>query len=1534
MIHGYCKRPLLSAHHSVSSQILRRTFESQPQFSEGNFKMKSKGGDSHSTNSSETAALQKLGFDAQMNVQTMFASTVNRVKPSSAILSIIFEIVSFIQIISISFYSTIDGLLSGSRYTYFLARSFRVAMNLAHLFPDIKFGHIYAMIIYMIILAFWVIFFVAFAIRYKRTKTFSPVVVKVTYYIGYYIFGIIQVVCATTVGFFTRALVTRDTSVNPIGALFSIVFFVGYYVISLFMLRSLQSSPDVDIKNKMAQWPQDSAPRWYRMTIGYFLPFLMELARGWSDSSEFTMFGVIVLVGIGGLIVCWHKDSNVFPIGRVVSSLEYVALLLGPILSVLYRLLGGSSLWYLLVFAVLMVVIGVVLNIFVSYLIRVRIDLLYSKFENLTANITTPKQCITLLRTGIVFNVPCITNHTILNWAIARWPNDQSLILMIAFLFYTMHVPYSEILELVVVAVDISPFSVYDTLLFSQIFNRLPTREHHLTKRLDGIRRLYDLPKSSLRAFWEAVLRRQWDEIVHTCRSFRRDLDYLNETFSNLLFENPSSDCVIHEFIKFSIEIQGNYAAAHAAQKELNRRQPLDDTRVTQGETECGQMSQLSNTKSSLFLSEFTETPDNFNEVHHAVQSSVQARPVFFPQRILVASIFISLVSVIIVILVFVFSTQEGRALDDQVQFASYLYRITNYLTLMFCSSIEFSTHDQNATMTVSGNEFNSTYWRSVVNRLSSAFDTVFADCFQLHPSLPPFYLRLWVGREVETVLLSPVLAKATNLTLLSALRLFQIRGRTLAFSPEDYFGSISDPCPEILSLTYLYPAVSEVTSIMMNELTAIVQDNMEGKTHLLLITALAGVAINAVLVIITLPVICIGMFRETDFILTIYGSIPNKIIKSILADDLDARDIGEDVRYDQDRNQRQKKLLPASMYQILEVIILFLAIFIITPIPAYLSYFSYKWHSMHSLFVLNGIELSSKMVTELGLMFLHSFRILTHFPSPLTAAEELKAFELATATFKETYNTLLFGQTEDFPQGLVSFDLDVSKTFNDCSSLIGGGEINHSCSSFHSDVYFVYGLGLRLVNFSKPEGMGVDSDWWRLFYPAAYSAFTFSFSNLFDEFISLSKAQRDSNHSNNLASITGAICLFLIAVIASVVLVKVRLIPSVRCLLRPILLMDPQNIADSPFLMRFLQGDYDNPSRQVSSEGKRKNTEETPMIDYILEGVLVMTADGVVVASNRKYHELMSNTADETTGVNIRQLLPSSCAAIFDAMDEVRSGGVGPHLLSLETSVFSDDDKELQVKVTFVAHLGLFDAGDRSTVCAVILTDRLELTNNQALLRKEKANVERYLNEILPQPIAKSWMNGQNDISFQVPKACVLLTNIVSFTPMCTGMSAKAVINTINGIFNEFDAQLSRFPSISKVKTIGDSYLCVSGIFDADSAIEESASDLVNMALSMQDLAVSLNAQHNTSIHLRIGVHCGGPVLCGVIGRESPIFEVFGQPLLVAEQLELTCPHDAVHASAEFAKLIENMALKLTERASDVRVQDLEGQKTFLVTR
>ena len=94
--------------------------------------------DNQSSTSNEISTLQKLGFEDQLDIQRTFASILNRMRFSSFTISVIMEIISYIQILSIGFLATVPGIIDGSKNTMFLSRFFRSSLCLSTLFNSEK----------------------------------------------------------------------------------------------------------------------------------------------------------------------------------------------------------------------------------------------------------------------------------------------------------------------------------------------------------------------------------------------------------------------------------------------------------------------------------------------------------------------------------------------------------------------------------------------------------------------------------------------------------------------------------------------------------------------------------------------------------------------------------------------------------------------------------------------------------------------------------------------------------------------------------------------------------------------------------------------------------------------------------------------------------------------------------------------------------------------------------------------------------------------------------------------------------------------------------------------------------------------------------------------------------------------------------------------------------------------------------------------------------------------------------------------------
>jgi guanylate cyclase len=181
-------------------------------------------------------------------------------------------------------------------------------------------------------------------------------------------------------------------------------------------------------------------------------------------------------------------------------------------------------------------------------------------------------------------------------------------------------------------------------------------------------------------------------------------------------------------------------------------------------------------------------------------------------------------------------------------------------------------------------------------------------------------------------------------------------------------------------------------------------------------------------------------------------------------------------------------------------------------------------------------------------------------------------------------------------------------------------------------------------------------------------------------------------------------------------------------------------------------------------------------------------------------------------------------------------------------------------------------------------------------LLKEEGVKSENLLLMILPPIIVKKLQNGENNISFSVKSASILFLDIVSFTPWCGAHEAAYIMGTLNRMFLEFDRLVKRHDRLTKIKCIGDCYMCAGGIFDEVHQPREHASQMITFGLEMIHALQLLNIELSETLRMRVGVNTGGPIVAGVIGIEKPTFDILGPAICLAAAMEHHGVPMAVH--------------------------------------
>ena len=185
------------------------------------------------------------------------------------------------------------------------------------------------------------------------------------------------------------------------------------------------------------------------------------------------------------------------------------------------------------------------------------------------------------------------------------------------------------------------------------------------------------------------------------------------------------------------------------------------------------------------------------------------------------------------------------------------------------------------------------------------------------------------------------------------------------------------------------------------------------------------------------------------------------------------------------------------------------------------------------------------------------------------------------------------------------------------------------------------------------------------------------------------------------------------------------------------------------------------------------------------------------------------------------------------------------------------------------------------------------------------------------------------------VPNVCIIFTDVVSFSRISLDLKPIQVMNMLQDLFSRFDALCDKF-GIQKLETIGDAYICTSGMFTDVTNINERdvAVNALNMAKEMVKEARKVLVPKNKTVQtleIRVGIH-RGDLTCGVLGERLPKFTVFGSSVNLAARMEQTCLPSRIRITKDFFDLLPNCETTAVEGEQVISAKNIGDVQTFLL--
>lgn len=237
-----------------------------------------------------------------------------------------------------------------------------------------------------------------------------------------------------------------------------------------------------------------------------------------------------------------------------------------------------------------------------------------------------------------------------------------------------------------------------------------------------------------------------------------------------------------------------------------------------------------------------------------------------------------------------------------------------------------------------------------------------------------------------------------------------------------------------------------------------------------------------------------------------------------------------------------------------------------------------------------------------------------------------------------------------------------------------------------------------------------------------------------------------------------------------------------------------------------------------------------------------------------------------------------------------------------------------------FVVFLGLaYSIRERNAARAALAVKHEELI-------AEQERSQSLLLNILPPPIARRMLAGEDLIADHVPAVTVLFADIVGFTSLSADMSPGQVVSFLNGVFGDLDDLADRL-GLDKIKTLGDGYMAVG---NATRPLPNHLDLVLDMALAMRD-EIAGREFGQAALQFRIGIDAGVAV-GAIIGKRRFTYDLWGNAVNAASRMESHGTPGEIQVTARVAGMAGDRYQ--FERRGEIDVKGIGMMETFILRR